>query len=179
MIGDDFTEDDIPAFLKNTDPNKIVEDMGEDDDFDFPSLDDDEGDDLGLPDEPVAEAPKPKKETKADKQAKLKAVADEAKTIAEVIEKGEETIVNLRARPGNNSGVEAAKLRSFIERIERLEEQKQDLAGDIKDVKAEAKGSGYDVKTIAKILKLRKKDKEEREEEQAILDMYMFALNMA
>jgi uncharacterized protein (UPF0335 family) len=184
-------DDDIPAFLKaDRDVNKIVDDLGDDDDFDFPSLDDDEGDDLGLPDdEPVtAEAPKPepkpKKETKADKQAKLKqqpAEQTELKTALDTLDKiAKEEAENPRARPGNNSGgVEAGPLRAFIERIERLEEAKKEVADDIKDVKAEAKGVGYDVKTIAKILKLRKQDKAEREEEEALLDMYMFALNMA
>lgn len=70
------------------------------------------------------------------------------------------------------------QLRSFIERIERLEEEKKTIADDIKDVKAEAKGYGFDVGTINTIIKLRKKDKDERDEAQHLLDTYMAALGM-
>jgi uncharacterized protein (UPF0335 family) len=70
------------------------------------------------------------------------------------------------------------QLRSFIERIERLEEEKKTIADDIKDVKAEAKGCGFDVSIINAIIKLRKKDAAEREEEAAVLDTYMIALGM-
>lgn len=73
------------------------------------------------------------------------------------------------------TGVE---LRLFIERIERLEEEKQARADDIKDVFGEAKGRGYDTKTIKKILSLRKMDENERLEAEAILDTYMAALGM-
>ena len=79
------------------------------------------------------------------------------------------------------SGVEnvaAAELRQFIERIERLEEEKAALQSDIKDVMGEAKGRGYDTKAIKTILRLRKKDKDERMEEEAILETYMAALGM-
>jgi uncharacterized protein (UPF0335 family) len=71
-----------------------------------------------------------------------------------------------------------AELRSFIERIERLEEEKAAISGDIKDVKGEAKGRGYNVGAINTIIKLRKKDANERAEEEAILDTYMAALGM-
>lgn len=74
--------------------------------------------------------------------------------------------------------VAAAELRQFIERIERLEEEKQTIADDIKDVMGEAKGRGYDTKAIRTILRLRKKDKDERLEEEAILQTYMAALGM-
>lgn len=74
--------------------------------------------------------------------------------------------------------VSGAQLRAFIERIERLEEEKRTIADDIKEVKAEAKGCGYDLPTINAILKLRKKDAAERDEEQAMLDLYMSALGM-
>lgn len=70
------------------------------------------------------------------------------------------------------------ELRQFIERLERLEEQKQEIAADIKDVKSEAKGRGFDVKAINTVLKLRKKDRDERAEEEAILDTYLSALGM-
>lgn len=74
--------------------------------------------------------------------------------------------------------VAADHLRAFIERIERLEEEKKTLADDIKDIYAEAKGTGFDTKAIRAIVKLRKKDQAEREEEEAILDTYMAALGM-
>jgi uncharacterized protein (UPF0335 family) len=74
--------------------------------------------------------------------------------------------------------VAAAELKQFIERIERLEEEKQTIADDIKDVMGEAKGRGYDTKAIRTIIRLRKKDKDERMEEEAILQTYMNALGM-
>ncbi len=76
------------------------------------------------------------------------------------------------------SNVAAAELRQFIERIERLEEEKKTIADDIRDVKSEAKARGYSVKAINEILKLRKKDANERAEEQAVLDTYKAALGM-
>lgn len=76
------------------------------------------------------------------------------------------------------NNVAAAELRQFIERIERLEEEKQTIADDIKDVMGEAKSRGYDTKAIRTILRLRKKDKDERLEEEAILQTYMAALGM-
>ena len=76
------------------------------------------------------------------------------------------------------SSVAADQLKSFIERIERLEEEKAGLASDIKDVYAEAKGTGFDVKALRKIISLRKKDHAERQEEEAILELYMQALGM-
>lgn len=75
--------------------------------------------------------------------------------------------------------VAAGQLRALIERIERLEEEKQSLADDIKDVYAEAKGNGFDTKAIRTIVRLRKKDQAEREEEETILDLYKAALGMA
>lgn len=76
-------------------------------------------------------------------------------------------------------GIAADQLKSIIERIERLEEEKAGIASDIKDVFAEAKGNGYDVKTLRTIIRLRKKDAAEREEEESILETYMRALGMA
>ncbi len=75
--------------------------------------------------------------------------------------------------------VAAGQLRALIERIERLEEEKKTLADDIKDIYAEAKGNGFDTKAIRTIIRLRKKDQAEREEEETILDLYMAALGMA
>ncbi len=74
--------------------------------------------------------------------------------------------------------VAAAELRQLIERIERLEEEKAILMEDIKEVMAEAKGRGYDTKAMRTIIRLRKKDQAERQEEEAILELYMNALGM-
>jgi len=74
--------------------------------------------------------------------------------------------------------VAADQLKAFIERIERLEEEKAGIAGDIKDVYAEAKSNGFDTKVIRKIISLRKRDYAERQEEEAILELYMQALGM-
>ena len=74
--------------------------------------------------------------------------------------------------------VTAAELRSFIERLERLAEEKKAVADDEKDVMAEAVGRGYDKKAIKKILAIRKQDAQKREEEQQILDTYLAALGM-
>ncbi|WP_011582679.1 MULTISPECIES: DUF2312 domain-containing protein [Chelativorans] len=74
--------------------------------------------------------------------------------------------------------VAAGQLRAFIERIERLEEEKQTISDDIKDVYAEMKGNGFDVKAVRAIVRLRKKDQAERQEEEAILDLYKAALGM-
>lgn len=86
---------------------------------------------------------------------------------------------------GHNSGahdvggVAGKHLRSFVERLERLEEEKRALAEDIKDVYAEAKGSGFDIKIIRKILALRRRDHEEIEEEATLLELYLNALGMS
>jgi uncharacterized protein (UPF0335 family) len=75
--------------------------------------------------------------------------------------------------------VAAAELRQLIERVERLEEEKTALQDDIKEVMAEAKGRGYDTKAIRTIIRLRKKDPNERQEEEALVELYMNALGMA
>ena len=75
-------------------------------------------------------------------------------------------------------GVAGARLKSFIERIERLEEEKSAIAEDIKDVYAESKGTGFDTKTIRKIISLRKLDIEKRREADDMLDLYKSALGM-
>lgn len=74
--------------------------------------------------------------------------------------------------------IAAAELRTLIERYERLEEEKKTIADDMKDVMGEAKGRGYDTKAIRAILRLRKQDKDERAEQQAILQTYCEALGM-
>ena len=76
------------------------------------------------------------------------------------------------------SSVAADQLKSIIERIERLEEEKAGIAGDIKDVFAEAGANGFDVKVLREIIRLRKKDHDERQEHEAILELYLQALGM-
>lgn len=76
-------------------------------------------------------------------------------------------------------GVAGARLKSFIERIERLEEEKSGIADDIKDVYAEAKGVGFDTKTMRKIISLRKLDHEKRREAEELLELYKTAIGMA
>jgi len=70
------------------------------------------------------------------------------------------------------------QLKAFIERVERLEEEKKAIADDIRDVYAEAKGSGFDVKALRTIVRMRKQDADERKEQEAILETYMHALGM-
>ncbi len=70
------------------------------------------------------------------------------------------------------------QLRSIIERIERLEEEKKAISDDIRDVYAEAKGNGFDVKALRSIIRLRKQDADERQEHETILETYMHALGM-
>jgi uncharacterized protein (UPF0335 family) len=76
-------------------------------------------------------------------------------------------------------GVAGAELSQIIERIERLEEEKAEIASDIRDVFAELKGRGFDAKVVRAILKIRKQDKSERQEYEAILELYLHALGMA
>jgi uncharacterized protein (UPF0335 family) len=75
-------------------------------------------------------------------------------------------------------GVAVERLKSFIERIERLEEEKRGLSGDIKEVYAEAKGTGFEPKIMRQIIKIRRMDKEEVDEEESLLDLYKRALGM-
>ncbi|MHB8885837.1 MAG: DUF2312 domain-containing protein [Methylovirgula sp.] len=77
------------------------------------------------------------------------------------------------------TGVAAAELKQFVERIERLEEEKKAIADDIRDVYAELKGRGFDTKVVRQIVKIRKQDHAERKEMEAILELYMQALNMS
>lgn len=77
-----------------------------------------------------------------------------------------------------DSGVAADELRQFIERIERLEEEKKTISDDIKDVYAEAKANGFDVKILRQVIRLRKQDADERSEQETLLDLYMAALGM-
>jgi uncharacterized protein (UPF0335 family) len=75
-------------------------------------------------------------------------------------------------------GIAGAQLRSLIERIERLEDEKRALGEDIKEVFAEAKGSGFDPKIMRQIIKIRKMDKDEHDEQESLLDVYLRALGM-
>ena len=76
-------------------------------------------------------------------------------------------------------GVARDQLRAFVERIERLEEEKKSIADDIKDVYGEDKAKGYDTKVMRKVVAIRKQDQNERLEHEAILDTYLHALGMA
>jgi len=78
-----------------------------------------------------------------------------------------------------STGIAQGHLRSIVERIERLEEEKATIADDIKEVYAEAKANGFDVKILRKVVRLRKIDAAEREEEEALIDLYLHALGMA
>lgn len=78
----------------------------------------------------------------------------------------------------DTGGIAQDQLRSIVARIERLEEEKSVLAIDIKEVYAEAKGNGFDIKILRKIVRLKKQEQSERLEEQEILDLYMHALGM-
>ncbi|GAD09178.1 UPF0335 protein Plav_2034 [Gluconobacter frateurii NBRC 103465] len=84
---------------------------------------------------------------------------------------------------GHNSGVSeggiaADRLRSIIERVERLDEERKALAGDIKDIFSEAKSAGFDVKTIKQIIRMRKQEPADLEEQETLLDVYRRALGM-
>jgi uncharacterized protein (UPF0335 family) len=76
------------------------------------------------------------------------------------------------------SGFAAGQLKSLVERIERLEEEKTALTNDISEVYQEAKGNGFDVKIVRQVVRMRKLDKADRQEQEAILDLYLSALGM-
>ena len=75
-------------------------------------------------------------------------------------------------------GFAAGQLKAFVERIERLEEEKKTISDDIKDVYGEAKANGFDVKILRQVIRLRKQDADERSEQETLLDLYMAALGM-
>jgi uncharacterized protein (UPF0335 family) len=75
-----------------------------------------------------------------------------------------------------DKGISAQRLKSFIQRIERLEEEKKSLAGDIREVYSEAKSGGFDAKIMRKVVSLRKLDKAERAEQEALLQVYLDAV---
>jgi len=80
--------------------------------------------------------------------------------------------------PDSVGGVSKGQLRSFIERIERLEEEKAALSADVREVYAEAKSNGYDPKIMRQVVRIRKLDGNERAEQEALLDTYLAALGM-
>jgi uncharacterized protein (UPF0335 family) len=82
------------------------------------------------------------------------------------------------ASPDVLTAAAQGRLRTLVERLERLDEDKAAVMADMKEVFAEAKGEGYDVKTLRKILRIRKMDKAKRQEEEAILDLYLSALGL-
>lgn len=79
----------------------------------------------------------------------------------------------------NYGGITGDQLRQFIERIERLEEEKAAIATDVREVYAEAKANGFDIKIMRQVIKLRKMDSSERQEQESLLDVYLHALGMA
>jgi uncharacterized protein (UPF0335 family) len=79
-------------------------------------------------------------------------------------------------RVPDSGGVAAERLRSFVQRIERLEEDKAGLGQDLKEVYAEAKGEGFDVKVLRKLISLRKRDPQQRREEEELLELYLSAI---
>jgi uncharacterized protein (UPF0335 family) len=81
-------------------------------------------------------------------------------------------------KPGDVAGVAGERLKSYLERIERLNEEVVALKEDIKEVFAEAKGTGFDVKIMRQVLKIRKMDKDDLDEQETLLDVYLRALGM-
>lgn len=79
---------------------------------------------------------------------------------------------------GHNSGFAKEHLKSFVERVERLNEEKDALTADIREVFSEAKGTGFDTKALRKVIALRKLDKADRQEMEAVMELYMTALGM-
>jgi uncharacterized protein (UPF0335 family) len=75
-----------------------------------------------------------------------------------------------------DKGISAQRLKSFIERIERLEEEKKALSGDIKEIYSEAKSGGFDAKIMRQVVRIRKMDKAEREEQEALVQVYLDAV---
>lgn len=79
----------------------------------------------------------------------------------------------------DTAGIGGSRIRSFVERVEQLDQEIQDLMEGKKDVFAEAKGEGFDVKILKEIIKLRKQDKDERDEHETLLDLYLRAMDEA
>jgi uncharacterized protein (UPF0335 family) len=152
LIDDDDLE--IPEFLRAKSPVDAV----------VAKIEETEGDPLGLPDEEIEDEfyPEGKPNTPIEKPKGKKAAEP----------KPEEPKSN---RP---AGIARDQLRAIVERVEKLEEEKKAVADDIKEVYAEAKANGFDSKTIKKVIAIRKQDAAERQEQEALLDLYLFALGM-
>jgi len=88
------------------------------------------------------------------------------------------TAAAVKEKPDASTRFAKDQLKAIVERIEHLEEEKKAIADDIRDVYAEAKGNGYDIKALRMVVRLRKQDKNERAEQEAILETYMHALGM-
>jgi len=102
-------------------------------------------------------------------KAKPASLQTTGRTMAQAAAKNDDTEVG---------GIAADRLRSIIERIERLEEEKKALSSDIKDIMAEAKSAGFDVKVIRQVLRIRRQEPAEVEEQETLLDLYRRALGM-
>jgi len=140
----------------------------------------------------AAIAAKLNKVGKAPAEPEVNLTVTTDKAVAKVLAEAKETIVEPAAEAsvagsGGTDEVDeseasgefaADRLRSFIERIERLDEEKQAISADTREIFAEAKGSGFDVKAIRGILRLRKLDKADREEQDALLDLYRSTLGV-
>lgn len=83
-----------------------------------------------------------------------------------------------RAEPAKHGNIAADRLRSLVERIERLEEERRALGADIKDIFAEAKSAGFDVKVMRQLIRIRRQDSNEVQEQETLLDVYRRALGM-
>jgi uncharacterized protein (UPF0335 family) len=82
------------------------------------------------------------------------------------------------SEPGSNTGIAADELKAFIERIETVETEIAERSGDKRDIYTELKARGFDAKTVRAIIRLRKKDHAERQEEEALLDLYLQSIGM-
>lgn len=98
----------------------------------------------------------------------------------EVVSVGEKQLEKPKSEkgPSGSTTIAQGQLRSFVERIERLTEEKDALQIDIREVYAEAKGNGFDTKVLRKVIAIRKKDMAERQEEEAMIELYLHALGM-
>jgi len=92
--------------------------------------------------------------------------------------KGDDVSDEVAEKPAEVGGIAGERLRSIIERIERLEEERRALADDIKDIFAEAKSAGFDVKVLRQVIRIRRQEPAEVEEQETLLDLYRRALGM-
>lgn len=89
-----------------------------------------------------------------------------------------ETLKEIKEKENMSNGVNKDELMQYINRIEKLEEDKKAVSEDIKEIYAELKGTGYDSKIVRKVISIRRKTKEQRQEEEALLEMYMNSIGM-